>query len=146
LFSEFTDFDDAQWKRVESYHNASFDLWLNDIAAARKIPVDQLRQISEGRVWTGRQAVANHLIDDAGGWSRAVELAKQEAKLPADDPLIFDHYPKKVGIVTLLTSGKAPITIARLLVNRWMHTDFAETKRMLLSGESRLYTGPTRVQ
>jgi protease-4 len=146
FFSEFTDFDAEQWKRVESYHNASFDLWLNQISQARKIPLDQLRQISEGRVWTGRQAVANHLIDDAGGWQRAVEIAKQEAKLPADDPLIFDHYPKKIGIIALLSSGKAPITIARLVVSRWMHTDFAETKRLLLSGEKLLYTGPTRVQ
>ena len=49
--------------------------------------------------------------------------------------------PEKVGILTLLTSGKAPITIARLALNRWMRTDFAETKRMLMSGETRLYTG-----
>jgi protease-4 len=146
FFSEFTDFDPDQWKRVEEYHNASFDLWLKQISESRKIPVDDLRKISEGRVWTGRQAVANHLIDDAGGWQKAVDLAKEEAKLPADDPLIFDHYPRKVGIVTLLSSGKAPITIARLMITRWMHTDFAETKRLLLSGESRLYTGPTRVQ
>ena len=92
-------------------------------------------------MWTGRQAVANHLIDDAGGWQRAVEIAKEEAKIPADDGVIFDDYPKKVGIITLLTSGKAPITIARLALNRWMHTDLAETKRLLMSGETRLYTG-----
>jgi hypothetical protein len=81
------------------------------------------------------------LIDDAGGWDKAVELAKSEAKLPADDPLIFDHYPKKQGIVTLLTSGKAPITVARLVFSRWMNTDVAETTRMMMSGETRLYTG-----
>ena len=141
FFSEFTDFDTEQWKRVETYHNASFDRWLRDIAAARKIPVDQLRPLTEGRVWTGRQAVANHLIDDTGGWERAVALAKEEAKIPADEAVIFDHYPEKVGILTLLTSGKAPITIARLALNRWLRTDFAETKRMLMSGETRLYTG-----
>jgi protease-4 len=141
FFSEFTDFDAEQWKRVETYHNASFDRWLRDISAARKIPVEQLRPLTEGRVWTGRQAVANHLIDDTGGWERAVALAKEEAKIPADEGVIFDHYPKKVGIITLLTSGKAPITVARLMINRWMQTDFAETKRMLMSRETRLYTG-----
>ena len=92
-------------------------------------------------MWTGRQAVANHLIDDAGGYQRAIEVAKVEAKLPADDALIFDHYPKKQGILTLITSGKAPITIMRLAINRWMHTDLAETTRLMLSGEMRLWTG-----
>jgi protease-4 len=141
FFSGLTDFDAEQWKRVESYHNASFDRWLRDISAARKIPVDELRPLTEGRVWTGRQAVANHLIDDTGGWQRAVEMARQEAKLPADDPLIFDHYPRKEGLLTLLTSGKAPITITRLLMSRWMRNDAAETARMFLGGEMRLYTG-----
>jgi protease-4 len=141
LFSGITDFDPEQWKLVESYHNASFDQWLNAISTERKIPLDQLRPLTDGRVWTGRQAVANHLIDATGGWEKAVEIAKTEAKLPADDPLIFDHYPKKQGIFTLLTSGNAPITMARLAMNRWMHTDAAETANLLLHGEMRLWTG-----
>jgi len=141
LLSGITDFDASQWKRVESYHNASFDRWLRDISAERKIPLDQLRPLTDGRVWTGRQAVANHLIDDAGGYQRAIEIAKTEAKLPADDALIFDHYPRKQGIITLLTSGKAPITLARLAVSRWMHSDGAETARLMLGGELRLWTG-----
>lgn len=141
LFSGITDFDAAQWQRVETYHNASFERWLRDISTERKIPLDQLRPLTDGRVWTGRQAVANHLIDDAGGYQRAIEVAKAEAKLPADDALIFDHYPRKQGIITLLTSGKAPITIIRLAINRWMHTDLAETTRLMLSGEMRLWTG-----
>jgi protease-4 len=141
LFSGITDFDPEQWKLVESYHNASFDQWLKAISTERKIPLDQLRPLTDGRVWTGRQAVANHLIDATGGWEKAVEIAKTEAKLPADDPLIFDHYPKKQGILTLLTSGNAPITMARLAMNRWMHTDAAETANMLLHGEMRLWTG-----
>jgi len=141
LFSGVTDFDPEQWKLVESYHNASFDQWLQAISTERKIPLDQLRPLTDGRVWTGRQAVANHLIDATGGWEKAVEVAKTEAKLPADDPLIFDHYPKKQGILTLLTSGNAPITMARLAMNRWMHTDAAETANLLLHGEMRLWTG-----
>jgi len=141
LFSGVTDFDAPQWQRVEAWHNASFERWLKDISAARNIPLDQLRPLTDGRVWTGRQAVANHLIDDAGGWQKAVEVAKAEAKLPADEAVIFDHYPKKQGILTLLTSGKAPLTIARLALNRWMHTDGAETARMLMKGEMRLWVG-----
>jgi protease-4 len=141
LLSGITDFDPAQWQRVESYHNASFDRWLRDISIERKIPLDVLRPLTDGRVWTGRQAVANHLIDDAGGYQRAIEVAKAEAKLPADDALIFDNYPKKQGIITLLTSGKAPITIMRLAVSRWMHGDGGETARLLLGGELRLWTG-----
>jgi protease-4 len=141
LFSGITDFDASQWQRVESYHNASFDRWLRDISTERKIPLDVLRPLTDGRVWTGRQAVANHLIDDAGGYQRAIEVAKAEAHLAPGENVIFDHYPKKQGILSLLTSGKAPITIARLAVSRWMHSDGAETMRLLLHGDLRLWTG-----
>jgi len=141
LFSDITDFDEAQWKRVESYHNTSFDRWLRDISAARDIPIDQLRPLTDGRVWTGRQAVANHLIDDTGGYERAIAVAKEEAGIEADENVTFDHYPRKRGILTLITSGDAPLTIMRLAINRWMHTDAAETLGMLQQADLRLWTG-----
>ena len=141
LFSEITDFDKAQWARVESFHNASFERWLRDISAARKIPVEELRPLTEGRVWTGRQAVANKLIDDTGGYQRAIELAKESAAIPADEEVIFEHYPKKVGLYTLLTSGDAPLTLTRMMVNQFVRTDLAETMRILRSRDMRLWTG-----
>jgi protease-4 len=141
LFSELTDFDEAQWKRVADWHNASFELWLREISAARKIPVDQLRPLTEGRVWTGRQAVANHLIDETGGYQRAIEVAKVEAGIPEDEAVVLDHYPKRRGLVALLTSGDAPLTISRLLFSRAMHSHSAAVKQLLQGGELRLWTG-----
>ena len=141
LFSGITDFDASQWTRVEAFHNASFERWLRDISIERKIPLDQLRPLTDGRVWTGRQALANHLIDDTGGYQRAIEVARTEAGIGADEGVVFQHYPQKRGLITLLTSGDAPITIMRLAVNRWMHADGAETMRLLRGGELRLWTG-----
>ncbi|HEX6791512.1 MAG TPA: signal peptide peptidase SppA [Candidatus Krumholzibacteria bacterium] len=141
LFSELTDFDAPQWERVKSYHNASFELWLREIAAARKMTVEQLRPITEGRVWTGRQAVANHLIDDTGGYERAIEVAKSAAGIDSTDNVIIEHYPKRRGLVALLTSGDAPITLTRLAINSVMRRDIAEMKQMLRASDWRLYTG-----
>ncbi|HET6349446.1 MAG TPA: signal peptide peptidase SppA [Candidatus Krumholzibacteria bacterium] len=144
LFSSITDFDASQWSRVETFHDASFERWLRDISAARKIPMDELRPLTDGRVWTGRQAVANHLIDDTGGYQRAVEVAKEAAGIPADEQVTFEHFPKKQGLISLLTSGNAPITLARMAINQFMHTDVSETKQLLHGGELRLFTGSYR--
>ncbi len=141
LFSSITDFDEAQWARVEKYHNASFDRWLRDIAVARKMTVEELRPLTEGRVWTGRQAVARKLIDDTGGFARAVEVAKSEAGIAPDENVTFEHYPRRRGLYALLTSGDAPLTLTRLAINHWMRKDVAETSRLLGVGDWRLWTG-----
>ena len=141
LWSGITDFDQAQWARVETFHNASFERWLRDISVARDIPLDELRPLTDGRVWTGRQARERRLIDDTGGYERAVEVAKEEAGIPADEQVAFDHYPRKQGLIALLTSGDAPITLTRLAVGHWMRHDVAATARMLQRGDLRLWTG-----
>lgn len=45
--------------------------------------VDQMEEYSQGRVWTGKDAVSRGLVDAVGGFSRAVAIAKQKAKIPA---------------------------------------------------------------
>jgi protease-4 len=141
LWSGVTDFDSTQWARVEAHHNAGFDRWLAAISEARDIPMEELRPLTEGRVWTGRQAMEHGLVDDAGGWARAVEIAKEEAGIMPEEEVTFDHYPKKHGIYYLLTSGDAPLTIARLVIHRWLQEDVAPTARMLQRGEFRVWTG-----
>jgi protease-4 len=141
LWSGVTDFDEAQWKRVEQHHNASFDRWLRDIAAARGMSVEELRPLTDGRVWTGRQAKERRLVDELGGFSRAIEVAKEAAGIPEDEKVTLDDYPKKRGLYYLLTSGDAPLTIVRSLIHRWLREDVAATARLLRSGKMRVWTG-----
>ncbi|MDH4036510.1 MAG: S49 family peptidase [Candidatus Krumholzibacteria bacterium] len=143
LWSGVTDFDAEQWKRIESHHDNSFQFWLNNISEARGIPMDELLPLTEGRVWTGRQARERRLIDDVGGYSRAVEVAKEEAGIPADEEVAFVHYPKRRGLYDLITSGDAPLTVVSWTVQRWFKEDVAETARLLTSGRMRVWTGVT---
>jgi protease-4 len=48
-----------------------------------------VRTLSDGRVYTGRQAVAEKLIDEIGGEDRAVDWIKREKKL-SDDITVQD--------------------------------------------------------
>ncbi len=54
-------------------------------AAGRKLPIDSLRAIAGGRVWTGTQGKALGLVDQLGGLDEAIKLAAQSAKLKAGD-------------------------------------------------------------
>ena len=57
--------------------------------------------------------------------------------------MTFDYFPKKRGLYSLLMSGDAPLTLARLAVTRLLREDVSETMRSLVhGGEWRLWLGP----
>ncbi|MBD2757336.1 signal peptide peptidase SppA [Spirosoma validum] len=63
-------------------------------AAGRKLPVDSIRAIAGGRVWTGIQGKALGLVDQLGGLDDAVKLAAQSAKLK-DGDYKLKYQPRK---------------------------------------------------
>ena len=62
--------------------------------AATRRPSASTRS-AQGRVWTGRQAKQIGLVDELGGLERALAIAKQRAKLPADSEVELVVYPPK---------------------------------------------------
>jgi protease IV len=63
-------------------------------AAGRKLPVDSLRAIAGGRVWTGTQGKAIGLVDQLGGLDDAIKLAAQTANLK-DGDYKLKYQPRK---------------------------------------------------
>ena len=63
-------------------------------AAGRKLPVDSIRAIAGGRVWTGTQGKAIGLVDQLGGLNDAIKLAAQTAKLK-DGDYKLKYQPRK---------------------------------------------------
>jgi len=141
FWAGITDFTDEQRKRFVEHHYDGYNAWIEDIAQHRDMEVDELKKIAGGRVWTGRQAKENGLIDEIGGLDRAIELAKEEAAIPADEEVSVLHYPKKKGFYAMLTSGQGPFGIANWMAYQLIHHELNETARILSDGGLRMYTG-----
>ena len=73
-------------------------------AAGRKLPVDSLRAIAGGRVWTGTQGKAIGLVDQLGGLDDAIKLAAQSAKLK-DGDYKLKYQPRKKPFFEKLMSS-----------------------------------------
>ena len=71
-------------KMEDQTNRIYYDDFIPKVAAGRKMNIEQVNTIGQGRVWTGTQAKANGLIDEFGGFEKAIEIAKQLANLPAD--------------------------------------------------------------
>jgi protease IV len=53
--------------------------FINEVASGRKLPVERVRELAKGRVWTGEEALKIGLVDQLGGFTDAVEVAKAQA-------------------------------------------------------------------
>lgn len=87
----------------------SFAWFTGLVAERRKLPLDKVKILSDGRVYTGRQAVTEKLIDELGGEDKAVDWIKREKKLP-DDITVADWKVESedsglLGLGLKITSG-----------------------------------------
>jgi protease-4 len=132
FFSDYRDFTPEERKRFEENHWVGFDMWLRDVAEHRKMTYEQITNLALGRVWTGRQAKENGLIDEVGGLDKAIEIARELAKIPADEKVTIVHYPKKKGLLSVIFGGEGGISAAaNWIVYRFIKDDVAETWNML---------------
>ena len=69
------------WSEV----SATYERFKDIVAGSREIPYDDLDEICEGRVWTGRQAMEKRLVDGHGDFLDAIMQAAERAGLPVDD-------------------------------------------------------------
>ncbi len=70
------------------------------VADGRSLPIDELDPICEGRVWSGRQALAHKLVDSHGDFLDAIRQAAEMAGLPTDDAHVIpvhNFHPKDDG-------------------------------------------------
>ncbi len=63
---------------------------------------DQVEAVSKGRVWSGEEAKANGLVDALGGYDVAFRLAKEAAKIGADEAFELAVFPRGKSTIELL--------------------------------------------
>ena len=72
--------------------NQIYNQFLNKVAQSRKLPVQKVAQIAQGRVWSGQDAKKLGLVDEIGGIDDAIEYAAKQANLRDDWEV--EEYPK----------------------------------------------------
>jgi protease IV len=76
--------EDEQDVIVDQMREFYEELFLRKVADGRQRTVEQVREVAEGRVWTGNQAGTRGLVDELGGIGEALESARREASIDQD--------------------------------------------------------------
>lgn len=111
---EMTDFEK---NRLQKSTENIYGTFTQKAADGRKMPVEKLRAIASGRVWSGTDAKANGLVDELGGIDKAVEMAATAAKLKAGDYRI-KYYDEKKNVFDQIVSKFSKDAEERAVVNQ----------------------------
>ena len=74
-------FNEEEMRYLNNYIDRGYALFRSRVAQGRKMKVEQVEKIAQGRVWLGQDALKVKLVDELGGLDKAVTKAAQLAKL-----------------------------------------------------------------
>ena len=85
MFRETEKFSDDERAKFEDWIKTTYyQDFVPKVAKGRKKDPQSIDSVGQGRVWTGAQAKDRGLVDDFGGLDKAIEVAKDLAKIPKD--------------------------------------------------------------
>lgn len=74
-------FNASEADKMQKHVQRGYELFVRRVSDGRKMDIGKVEQLAEGRVWTGRQALDNGLVDINGNLNTAVKKAAELAKL-----------------------------------------------------------------
>jgi protease-4 len=121
-------YDPEELKKLQEQLQAFYDQFVEKVADSRHSTPEKIDALAQGRVWTGRQAKENRLVDELGGLDRAIAIAKQRAKIAVESDVEIVVYPPRKSFYELLSeqfSGSSDSLQAAAL-SAWMHTNLSK--------------------
>jgi protease-4 len=73
---------DKETKYFQTLLDDVHDQFITDVAVGRGIDTGKVRELADGRVLTGRQAVASGLVDTLGGFADALRYLGELCDVP----------------------------------------------------------------
>jgi protease-4 len=107
-FSEARGFTPDELAKLEADLDAHYDHFLARMSEGRGKPKEDIHTVAQGRVWTGRQALENGLVDERGGLVAALSHVRERLGLAEDAPLAILSSPKERRRFPLRVEWRVP--------------------------------------
>ena len=81
MLDMWSPFSDSQRERFQGFLKRTYDRFLRIVSEGRTMPLEAVERVAAGRVWTGRQAKENGLVDELGTLEDAIQRVAERAGL-----------------------------------------------------------------
>ena len=76
-----------------------FNMFIDMVVIRRKMDKEKVKQLADGRIYTGRQAVKNGLIDAIGGEKEALDWLSANKNINSQLPLNLINFKRDTGFI-----------------------------------------------
>ena len=129
IYGELESWNDVQRQEIARSLDRIYSSFIERVADARGMTIEEVDAVGRGRVFTGEQALERGLVDQLGGLDTAIEVARELANLSPDANIRLVDFPRQVPFwQQLLQKGK----------NRDVYAAAAEVREAIHSGRVQL--------
>lgn len=98
MWSNLVGYDRRGRARLDAFLDRVYAAFTDGVARGRDLSRDEVLEIAQGRVWTGQQAKELGLVDELGGFTRALALAKEAAGIAPEEPVELRSFPPPLDL------------------------------------------------
>jgi protease-4 len=97
IFSSFRDLGDPERQLLQDLLQSTYQEFISDVSKGRKLDLEVVRKLADGRIYTGQQAQENKLVDALGTLDQAIadlrSLSKKKFNIPESKELPIRKSP-----------------------------------------------------
>jgi protease-4 len=106
ILNDARPFNEIEAELFDKAAQHAYESFRDKAALSRNMEIDQMQAVAQGRVWTGKAAASIGLVDAIGGLNRAIQLAKNAAEIPEEEPVTIREVSRSsTSPLKLLTGG-----------------------------------------
>lgn len=110
-------FDEMETERMNTLIDYTYDAFLQRVADGRGMEVSAVKEIAQGRAWTGEDAALNGLVDELGGLNSALDYAATTLGGETRKDVRIIRMPRELNRVEQLLElfGQEQISLSKFL-------------------------------
>jgi protease IV len=116
LYSTLDDFTDEEWERFQAQLDRVYEEFVGLVADGRGMERQAVDEAARGRVWSGRDALEQGLVDELGGFHVALAGVRELLDIAPDAPIHLVRYPAERTFLQLLLEDGWRVGAATLLL------------------------------
>ena len=94
MWSTLVGYSEHARARLEAFLDQTYAAFVAGVSRGRGLSRDEVLRVAEGRVWTGQQAKDLGLVDELGGFDRALALAKETVGIAPQQAVELRQFPE----------------------------------------------------
>jgi protease-4 len=114
LFSSYRAWSDEERQSFRAIMTSFYEEFVQKAASGRGKTYEEIHAVAQGRVWTGAEALEVGLVDRLGGLDVAVTLAKERAKIGADQEVSLVVLPERKSLFETLLERQEESALMRI--------------------------------